>query len=64
MHRPVAGNEGSKGRSLKAVGEWGWDILSVIMVGSMRSHALRKSLRTPVLDSANDTAVVENVRAG
>jgi len=64
MHRPVAGRRGAKVGLLKAAGEGRWDILSVFMIGSMRSHALRKRLCAPVLDAANDAAVVENMLGG
>lgn len=38
------------------------DVLSVFMIGSMGSHALRKRLCAPVLNAADDGALVEKVR--
>jgi len=37
-------------------------VVSVFMIGSMRPHALRKRLCSPVLNAANDAAVVEDMR--
>jgi len=63
MHRPVAKKGGQfKDRSLKRVGKGGPDVLSIFMIGSMRPHALRKRLCSPVLNAANDAAVVEDMR--
>jgi hypothetical protein len=57
--------EGCQGRSQKAAGEERrGHILSVFMIGSMRSHALRKRLCAPVLDATNNAAVVENMIGG
>jgi hypothetical protein len=57
MHRPVADRKLLK----DGLGKRGPNALSMIMIGSMRPHALRESLGAPILNPTNDTAVVEDM---
>ena len=57
MHRPVANRKPLKDSLEKR----GPNALSMIMIGSMRPHALRESLGAPILNPTNDTTVVEDM---